>query len=202
MEIINCIQGTDEWHSIRAGMVTASNYSKVINKKTGRGLYLRKCASGRMLGIPEESYKNAIMERGNETERQAKEEYEARNFCKIQQVGFVKRDEYVGASPDGLIGDDGVLEIKCPLASTHISTILKNKIDTVYIPQVQFLLWVTERKYCDYVSYAPLLVNRPYFCIRVPRDETYIEAVAKNVDNFVQELKEMIDKVNDFSGTF
>ena len=197
MKILDCIQGSDEWFEARLGFVTASNFHKVLNKKAGRGLYMRKLAAERLTGLTEESYKNDAMENGIETEQEARRYYELANDCKIEQVGFVMRDEWSGGSPDGLVGKDGLIEIKCPLSSTHIEVILSDKMPAKHIPQVQGLLWVTERKWCDFVSYDPRVLSQPLFCIRIERDTEYFKKLAGEVGVFVKELKEIISKIDD-----
>jgi len=193
MEIINCKQGTDEWWEAKLGRVSASNFSKVLNKKTGRKAYMLKVAAERLSGVREETYTNQNMENGKILEASAREYYEKKKQCKVDHVGFVIKDEWVGVSPDGLVGVDGDLEIKCPLPSTHIKYIISGCLPAVYVPQVQGQLWVTERKWCDFVSYCPLIKGNPFFCIRVPRDESYIALLEKEVEVFVSELKSMIE---------
>ena len=196
MEIIDCIQGSDEWWDARLGFVTASNFGKILNKKTGRKLYMRKLAAERLTGLREESYKNDFMEVGSETEAEARRYYEIANDCEVEQVGFVMRDDSVGGSPDGFIDKDGLLEIKCVISSTHIETILSGKMPSLHIPQVQGLLWVTERKWCDFVSYDSRVISQPMFCVRVERDQDYFIKLAGEVGVFVNELKAMIDKID------
>ena len=196
MEIVDCIQGSDTWFESRLGFVTASNFGKVLNKKTGRGLYMRKLAAERLTGLREESYKNETMDKGSETEQEARHYYEMVNDCKVRQVGFVMRDEWTGGSPDGLVGTDGLIEIKCPITSTHVENILRGKMPTEYIPQVHGLLWITERKWCDFVSYDPRLLSQPMFTVRVERDVEYFKKLAGEVGVFVNELKAMIDKID------
>jgi len=195
LKVIDCIQGSDEWFAARLGKVTASEFHKVLNKKTGRGLYMRKLVAERLTGFTEDSFHNSIMDNGLEAEAEAKEYYETLLGVEIVLVGFVERDEWIGASPDGLVGDDGLIEVKCPLSSTHIEYIIKNKMPLVYVPQVQGCLWVTGRKWCDFVSYAPALRSRPFHYVRVPRDEEYIKNLEAETNVFVAELKELISKV-------
>lgn len=199
MTIVDCIQGSDEWFEARLGFVTASNFHKVLNKKTGRGLYMRKLAAERLTGLREESYKNEIMDKGSETEQEARKYYETVNDCEVKQVGFVIMDEWIGGSPDGLIGEEGLLEIKCPLSSTHIEIILSGRMPPLHIPQVQGLLWITGRKWCDFVSYDPKVLSKPMFCVRVERDKDYFMKLAGEVGVFVGELKTMIAKIDDGS---
>lgn len=196
MKIVDCIQGSDEWWDAKLGFVSASNFGKVLNKKTGRKLYMRKVAAERITGLREESYKNDVMEAGSETEAEARRYYEIANDCEVEQVGFVMRDEWVGGSPDGLIDKDGLLEVKCPLSSTHIETILSGKMPTLHIPQVQGLLWITERLWCDFVSFDPRVLSQPMFVVRVERDGEYFKKLAGEVGVFINELKAMIDKID------
>jgi len=194
--LVDCIQGSDEWYEARLGFVTASNFHKVLNKRTGRGLYMRKLAAERLTGLREESYKNDIMEAGSETEAEARRYYETVNSCAVEQVGFAMLDENIGGSPDGFVGKYGIIEIKCPLSSTHIEIILSGKMPTLHIPQVQGLLWVTDRQWCDFISYDSRVLSKPMFCVRVERDKEYFMKLAGEVGIFVGELKAMIDKID------
>ena len=194
MEILRFEQGTEEWMQAKLGVVSTSNFDKILNKGAGRGLYMRKLAAERLTGEPQASYNNKNIENGIEFELFAREYYEKVYSCTVEQVGFVKRDDWVGSSPDGLVGE-GTIEIKCPIPSTHIENIIKDKMPTCYIPQVQGQLWVTERKWCDWISYCPAVKGRPFFSKRIPRDEKYIKELAISVIVFVNELKEMIEKL-------
>ncbi len=195
MEIIKCVQGSEEWFDAKRGIVSASHFKEVLNKKTGRSLYMRKVAAEILTGQTEETYTNKIIENGTDTEAEARECYEHIYHEKVVQVGFVKMNEWVGCSPDGLIGKDGTGEIKSPLASTHIDYIMKDAMPPVYIPQVQGQLWVTGRAWCDFISYNPYFKNRPLWSKRIQRDEDYITELAWQVSEFVQELKELIAKI-------
>lgn len=198
MKILTCFeQGSDAWFAARLGMVTASNFHKVLNKKTGRGRYMEGLCGERLTGcIDSTSFKNENMEHGNETEGEARRYYETAYDCKVDQVGFVMRDEWVGGSPDGLVGTDGLIEIKCPITATHVHNILSNKMPTEYIPQVQGLLWVTNRQWCDFISFDPKVVSRPIFIKRVERDKDYIINLSAQVSIFVKELQKMISKID------
>jgi putative phage-type endonuclease len=195
MKIIDCIQGSDEWFDVKRGRVSASHFKDVLNKKTGRGLYMRKVAAERLTGQTEETYTNKNMENGIDTEAEARECYEVIYHEKVVQVGFVVLNEWVGCSPDGLIGDDGLAEIKCPLGSTHIEYIEKDAMPAVYAPQVQGQLWVTGRKWCDFISYNPYFNSRPLWSTRIQRDAEYIKNLEAATNVFVAELKELIAKV-------
>ena len=137
------IQGSPEWDAIRIGLVTASNFKDATSKGKGsapsktRKDYMIKLVAERLTGFPAESYSNKAMERGSGTEQEAREYYEALNRLTVRQVGFIARDDDVGGSPDGLVGDDGMLEIKCPFSTTHIKYILADKMPAEYVKQVQ-----------------------------------------------------------------
>ena len=190
------IQGSQEWVDIKLGVVSTSKFSQVLNKKTGRGLFMRKLAAERLTGVQQVSYTDKNMEDGLGLEGLAREYYEGLKNCSVEQVGFIKRDDWVGSSPDGLVGSDGQIEIKCPIPSTHIDNILRARMPTCYIPQVQGQLWVSERKWCDWISYCPAVKDRPFFSTRILRDEEYInKKLAVEVIMFVNELKAMIEKL-------
>ena len=195
MEIIDCIQGSDRWHAERCGRVTASCFKDVMNKKTGRNTYMMKVLAERLTGETVETYKNAVMDRGNEVEPEARAYYEAITGVKVEQVGFVARDEYVGVSPDGFIGDKGMLEIKCPNSSTHVSTIISHKFPTIYVPQVQGQLVVCKRDWCDFMSYDPRVKDHPSEIIRVNRDISYCVRLEAELEKFIEELKTLEAKI-------
>lgn len=199
MKVFNCEQQSEEWFAIKLGKVSASRFSEVLNKKTGRRTYMLKLLAERLSGETAPSYSNKAMDFGAEYEPRARAYYEAL-YGKIEQVGFVELNEDVGCSPDGLVGENGLIEIKCPYPSTHLSYIDKNVLPAVYKPQVQGQLWVTGRKWCDFVSYNPKIKARPFWKIRIFRDEDYIKELKICTTMFVIEMKEMIEKLtrNDF----
>lgn len=195
MQIIDCQQGTDEWFEAKLGVVSTSNFSKVLNKGEGRKLYMRKLAAERLTGITQVPYSNDNMRAGQDLEPSARGYYELLHDCTVEEVGFIKRDEWTGTSPDGLVGADGLIEIKCVIPSTHIENILRAKMPTCYNPQVQGQLWVTGRKWCDWISYCPDMAHRPYYSVKVLRDKEYIKELAIKVIMFVEDLKRMIEKL-------
>jgi len=187
-------QGTEEWHDLRKGIPTASNFGNIITptgkKSTQDKKYLFKLVAESILGH-QDSYKNEAMEHGNDTEALARLEYEMDTGAIVDQVGFVFFDKLkdVGCSPDGMIenaAEQGGVEIKCPLPHTHVSYLLGKKLPTVYVPQVQGSMWVTGRSWWDFFSYCEGLPN---FRIRVERDEEYIKLMAEMVAMFVADLK-------------
>ncbi len=191
MIIHECDQGTPAWFDLKLGSVSASHFSSVLNKKTGRGKYMAKLVKERLTGEREAGYNNKDMDRGVRLEKVARRAYENAFDVTIRQVGFVEMDEYVGVSPDGMIGDDGLLEIKCPRLSVHQRYIAKGKLPTTYRAQVQGQLWVAQRQWCDFVSFC-LESKTPLFWVRVKRDEEYILNLEYETQKFVAEMKEMI----------
>ena len=197
MIIHDCEQGSDEWRALRLGKVTGSCFGKAIAGGQGKTkkTYMIQLIAERMSGEPQEGYSNAIMQRGNEIEPLAREYYEQATGQSVREVGFVERDEWIGFSPDGLIGDIGMQEIKSPNSSTHLEYILDNRLPPVYKAQVQGGLWVCERKWCDFISFDPRIKNKPYFCIRVERDEPYIKELNIKLKMFVTEMQELLEKL-------
>jgi hypothetical protein len=192
----NMPQGSEEWFNIRLGKVTASNFGTAIAKPgSTRTLYMRRLIAERLTGEPQVTYKNGNMERGTELEPSAREYYAVLNDCLIKEIGFIEVNEDVGVSPDGLIGDEGGVEIKCPLPSTHIDYILGDREIAVYRPQVQGCMWATGRKWIDFVSYCPEVKRRPIWIHRVMRDEQKIAEIEVKVDIFIKEMKEQINKI-------
>jgi hypothetical protein len=159
-----------------------------------RRAYMLQLAAERLTGEKQETYTNGDMERGKELEQEAREYYEELNSCIVQQIGFAKLNDDTGASPDGLIDNDGTIEIKCPKTTTHLDTILSDSIDTRYIPQIQGQLWVLDRKWCDFISYDPRVKDMPIFIKRVYRDETYISNLKSEVEIFAEQLKDMVEQ--------
>ena len=193
------IQGSPEWFAARVGRVTASRVADVIAKtKTGWGAsranYMAELIAERLTGVPAASYTNAAMQWGTDTEPQARTAYQFYHDCDVVQVGFIDHPKIAmtGASPDGLIGDDGLVEIKCPNTATHIDTLLSTPTDSVaskYITQMQWQMACTGRKWCDFASFDPRLPEAMrLFVQRVPRDDAMIAQLEKSVTEFLAEL--------------
>ena len=198
MEIIRCEQGSEEWEQARLGKVTASNFSLVLaggEDKSRKG-YMEDLVTEIDEGVPTEHICTKYMKAGIEKEPLAREEYEYRRSVKVEQVGFVKLNDYIGGSPDGLVGEDGILEIKCPTAKVHRHYWDKTtKPCKAYRDQMQGLLWITGRKWCDFVSFRPESKSCNYWERRYTRDEKYIKVLEIALITFVIELKEMIDRL-------
>ena len=195
MKIIECIQGTAEWYKAKCGIPSASNFNMIITidgkLSKQRQKYLYRLAGETLTGISEESYQNEAMLRGKEMEAEARELYQLITNKKVEEVGFCLADGY-GASPDGLVGKEGLLEVKCPNMATHIGYLLGNVLPTDYFQQCQGQLLVTGRKWVDFLSYFPGL--RP-FIIRVNRDEKFLKALRMELEVFCVELKDIINKI-------
>lgn len=193
VEIITCEQGTPEWHEARRGIVTASNFSKILAKGEGktRATYMRTLAGEIITGEAHEGYKSAAMERGNLMEAEARRFYSLMNDCDPEQVGFIRNGK-VGYSPDSLIGANGLLEIKTQQPDLLIETIERDTFPSVHMAQCQGGLWVAEREWIDLVVYWPKM---PRFTKRLYRDEAYISALASAVGVFNVELQEMVERI-------
>jgi putative phage-type endonuclease len=198
MEIIKDIpQGSDEWLALRFGWITASKFKDVLAKGQGktRKSYMYQLAAEALTGERVETYSNEYMEWGTLTEPQARAMYELDSGNTVDEVSFIKLDEpnKIGCSPDGLIGDDGMVEIKCPKTTTQIETFLSGKMPSGHRAQVQGQLWVSGRQWTDFVSFDPRIDGESsYFCVRVERDEEYIKEIEHACFQFAADLKLML----------
>jgi putative phage-type endonuclease len=204
MKIIEtCEQGSDEWLQMRLGKVTASRVADVIKKGRGSSVsqtaksYMAELIAEVLTGESKPFFENDAMKWGTETEPQARSMYEVNNgFVTVKEVAFVEHNEFIGISPDGLVGEDGLLEVKCPNTTTQIKRALSDDYSSDYKAQIQMQLWVTERKWCDFVSFDPRLdCAAGYLQQRVERDEEYIEEMKEKVYKFVEEMNESIIKL-------
>lgn len=200
MQVIRDIeQGTDEWFSLRLGVITASRFSDVLAKGKGitRQNYMMDLAAEILTDAKAEQYTNQYMEWGTKTEPQARAMYELDSGIEVDLISFIKHDKMrVGCSPDGLVSNNGLVEFKCPKTTTQIETILKGKMPPCHNPQVQGQLWISEREWCDFVSFDPRIkTGSSYFCVRIYRDEDYIKNLENEVSIFESELMELVDKL-------
>ena len=197
-------QGSPEWFAQRLGKVTASRVADVIAKtKTGystsRENYMAQLVCERMTNTVAESYSNAAMVWGSETEPLARAAYESHADVLVDEVAMITHPtiEQAGASPDGLVGDEGLVEIKCPNTATHIDTLLSQSVPGKYNTQMQWQMACTGRKWCDFVSFDPRLPKElQLFVKRVDRDDAYIDMLEKEVVSFLKELDAKIEKLN------
>jgi len=197
-------QGTPEWFAQRIGKVTASRVADVIAKtKTGystsRENYMAQLVCERMTGTVAESYTNAAMQWGTDNEPLARAAYEAYADVLVDEVAMIThpRIEQAGASPDGLVGQSGLVEIKCPNTATHIDTLLTQTVPGKYITQMQWQMACTGRKWCDFVSFDNRLPEElQIFIKRIERDDVYIKMLEEEVIKFLKELNDKIEKLN------
>jgi len=196
-------QGSAEWFAIRCGKVTASRVADIIaTTKSGysasRANYEAQLICEVLTGKPAESFTNSAMQWGTDTEPLARAQYELKSGNMVDQIGFVVHltIEQSGASPDGLIGTDGLIEIKCPNTSTHLDTLLNQTVPSKYITQIQWQLACTQRKWCDFVSYDPRLPeNLALFIKRVDADVTMIESLESEVKKFLVGVNDKVSKL-------
>ena len=199
------IQGSELWFAARAGRATASRIADIMAKtKTGpsasRTSYAAQLVAERLTGTVEPSFSNAAMAWGTATEPQARNAYCYRQDVDVTEVGFILHPTIgmAGASPDGMIGDDGLVEFKCPNTSTHVDTLLNDKVPTKYIVQIQWQLACTGRAYCDFASYDPRLPEAMrLFVRRVTRDDIHIATLEAGVAEFLAEIDATIDALRD-----
>jgi len=193
-------QGTDAWLRERAGKVTASRISDVMAKGRGsapsatRANYMAQLVAERLTGEPTETFTNAAMQHGTDTEPQARAQYIMRTGQNVEQVGFVAHPTLAmaGASPDGLVGDSGLVEIKCPNTATHIQTLRGKEIDRKYLLQMQWQMICTGRKWCDWISFDPRMPDDlAFFCKRILHDAELAEEVTEAVTQFIADLDAM-----------
>jgi putative phage-type endonuclease len=196
-------QGTPEWFAQRLGKVTASRVADIIAKtKTGvaasRGNYLAQLVAERLTGQAADSFKSGAMQHGTETEPMARMAYETETGQMVTEVAMIQHPkiEMAGASPDGLVGEDGLVEIKCPNTSTHIATLMADKAPSGYIAQMQWQMACTGRAWADFVSFDPRMPeDMQLFIKRVPRDEKLIAEYEAEVIKFLAEVQETVDKL-------
>ena len=197
------IQGTDEWLLERCGKVTASRIADLMaTTRSGyaasRENYKAQLIAERLTGCVAPSFTNAAMIHGTETEPEARRAYEFYVDRDVQQVGFVPHPsiEMAGASPDGLVGDDGLLELKCPNTATHINSLLTGRIDDKYFKQMQFQMACTGREWCDFASYDNRMPERMrLFVKRVKRDEEEVSEIETAVRAFLLEIDETLERL-------
>jgi len=193
-------QRTDDWFAARCGKATASAIYKIVAKtKTGWGAdrsnYEAQLIVERLTGKPMETYSNAAMQWGVENEPRARAVYELESGNDVQEVGFIPHESIAetGASPDGLIGENGCLEIKCPNSATHIEFLLDPTIDKKYMCQMQWQMACSGRQWCDFVSFDPRFpADLQLKIVRVARNEEMIQELEREVVIFLAGVREKI----------
>ena len=190
------VQGEPEWFEIRLGKLTASSFSKILAGGSGKTRldYMKKKAYERIhnLSFPEKFKGNASMDHGNDTEDEARNKFAFIKDIEIKQVGFVEHSKDVGCSPDGLIGDDGLIEIKCPDTLTHMDYITGKTLPKAYRDQIQGQLWIMNRQWCYFLSYDARYPSEPFSWRKIKRDEKSIAEIEIKIGKFIEELEELV----------
>ena len=198
-------QGSPEWFAQRCGKATASRISDIVAKtksgySTSRANYMAQLVVERMTNQVAESYSNAAMEHGITFEPFARAAYELKTGNMVDQVGAIDHPRIAlsAASPDGLVGDDGCLEIKCPNTATHIETLLGDEPAKKYYDQMQWQMVCANRSYCDFVSFDPRMpVHLQLFVKRIERNDIYIAELESEVVRFLAEVDDKVKKLNE-----
>ena len=203
MQIIKDIeQGSAEWLEMRLGMITASKMKDLMSNGRGSApsktaeTYMFDLVAERMTGESKPFFENDAMRWGTETEDQARAMFELNEGVDVENVAFIKRCDFVGVSPDGLIDSDGMLEIKCPTTTTQIRRFFTADYSADYHAQIQAQLWVAEREYCHFLSFDPRInTDASYLLKKVYRDEEYIKNMETKTAQFIETMKEMLTKL-------
>ncbi len=201
MIVHNCEQGSEEWFRVRAGMPTASEFATIMSKGKGsapskvRRTYMLKLAGELLTGEPMQTFSNVHTERGKAMEGEARDTYAMIADVDPLPIGFISSGGK-GCSPDSLVGENGMVEIKTKLPHLQLDVLLSGELPEEHKAQCQGQLWVAEREWVDFVSYWPRL---PLFVKRIHRDEDYIASLAAAVDLFNDELAEAVDRIRNYS---
>lgn len=194
------VQGTEAWHEVRKGKVTGSTCKPLLVGTTlsvGAKTLVYKKAAELITGYEEDFKGNKDTERGNDLEDLAIQEYEDTTFNSVARVGFVELSDYVGYSPDGLIGEEGLAEVKCYNDPNYLRYLDEKKIKGEYYAQIQFGLFVTNRQWCDFIVFNPSYGDRPIDITRVNRDEKMIDLFRSKIELYKTELKRVLGLVED-----
>lgn len=190
----NVQQGSEEWFALRVGKITASNFADMFSKETTAAFQdiHSNAACEQLFGADEEEgYKSELMQRGNDLEPIAREIYENINQVEVTNGGFFELNEFIGASPDGLVGEKGIIEIKCPLKKTWFKYAIDDKLPSKYYWQVYGQLYVTGRQWCDFIAYHPTL---GLFVKRVERDEVIMAELENRINLSIEIIKNLKTK--------
>lgn len=192
LEIINCEQNSPEWDKARCGVITASAFKDVLAKGQGktRRTYMLKLAGERITGESADSFSNVHTERGHELEGEILNLYQEHTGNTVEKCGFMQ--DVFGYSPDGLVGDDGLFEAKLKLAHIQAEILLKDEVPSEHKAQLQGGLMVSARKWIDFTSYCP---GMPIFIKRVFRDEQYIAGLRIELQQFEEELQDVVNQI-------
>ena len=200
----NIEQQTPEWYEVKIGKVGASRLADVMAEGKGgkpsatRVNYMYELLAARLTGEYQQTYQSPEMLRGIELEAEARRKYEIVTFNEVKKIGWIPHPEIdmCGCSPDGLVDDEGLIEIKCPNTKTHLETVLHGKIARSYMLQMQWQMECSGREWCDFVSYDPRLPENIQMCIiRVDKKQEVIDSIKTAVQAFLSELAELENKI-------
>jgi len=193
MKIYNIIQGSPEWFNMRVGKVTASHAQAIGNNGKGLDTYLLEVVSEMFSSAQKDQYSNEHTERGNELEPLARSMYELQENVEVEEIGFAEYNDFVGCSPDGLVGDDGMIEIKCPDDKTYFNLLMNENIDSSYIWQCQMNLLILEKKWCDLIFYNPNF-EKSMKIFRLKPDKEMFSRLKEGFAKAEKEIIRMISK--------
>lgn len=195
--VIYCEQGTEEWAAIRCGRVTASSIDRLLTGGSMAKGYMLELLAERLTGQPRRGFKSAAMDWGTEKEPQSRAVYEMRTGLEVQQVGCVLFGQDLACSPDGLVGKKGSIESKSPDTKTHLNTLLTGKVPRQYRAQIQAVMWIAQREWCDFISFDPRLDDEgQMITVRVERDQAFIDTMSEKVADFVEKLHAAEEKLS------
>lgn len=206
--LVQAEQRSLEWFAGRLGRATASRFNDIMARTrsgfaASRKNYRADLVVERITGTKEDTYTNAAMQWGIDNEPVARLQYMLATGNDVEETGFWQHDELMaGASPDGFVGEDGLLEIKCPNTATHLDTLTYRKLPKQYQAQVQGQMWITNRKWCDFVTFDPRLPeNAQLLIVRVERDDAYIAELEAEIKDFLEEVEQLVDFVKEYGKT-
>ena len=205
MRVIRDIeQGSGEWLKLKLGKISASRAKDVMSNGRGDAVsktaesYMFELMAERLTGESKPFFESDAMRWGTETEDQARAMFELREGFDVEQVAFIEQSEWLGVSPDGLINDEGLLEIKCPNTTTQLKRALSDDYSADYKAQIQMQLWVSGRQYCYFLSFDPRLdCEAGYLLQRVGRDEEYINEMKVKVTRLIERMNDLLEQLED-----
>lgn len=197
------VQGSEEWLAARCGKITSSKFKDVMTRGKKKEdefgkvalKYAHEIATEILTDIPVDGIKTQAMEWGIEHEPIARMEYQKKTFSYVKKEGFIVLHDRVGCSPDGLIGSEGGLEIKCPNSTTHLTNLLYKTCPKEYMPQVQGCMYCTGRKWWDFMSYDPRFPeDQRIMIVRVERDQAFIDLLEERIQKFIKIVDNILKK--------
>lgn len=188
-------QGSPEWFEVRKLKMTASHAQAIGNNGAGLKTYIEELLAEYFSSAEKEHISNEHTERGNELEPEARALYELENNVFVEEVGFIEHTKHSGVSPDGLISDNGLLEIKCPSDKNYLKQLVNPAIPSAYMWQMQMQMLISEREWCDYMIYNPNF-KKDYVVTRVLPDEKMQEKLKTGLESGEKTIIEMVEKLN------